>query len=335
MIGILKVRLPEIFEAEVGNNKKPFQCSDTFVGRFVNRTLGWSKRKGTQAGQKLPINAEEQMEAHLFRIAIAITDNNIPDSCVANCDQTGNVYAQAALSTYDQTGTNQVTIVGKEDKRAFTIMVGISMSGDVLPFQIMYPGTRPCSRPSIDDPKSPFKTANDEAKRLTFRFESTGNSKHWSNIETMKSYVRHVLAVYFNVQRTQLGCQDQRCLWIIDCWSVHRSREFRGWMEVNYPWILIRYVPGGCTGVFQPCDVGIQRVLKHAIRKAALSHVVNETIAHLEQNRDPGMIVLEKGIRELRNRSVEWLVSGYNAINNRDFVKKVRTSSVVQPLSLH
>ena len=94
-------------------------------------------------------------------------------------------------------------------------------------------------------------------------------------------------------------------------------------MKVNYPWILIRYVPGGCTGIFQPCDVGIQRVLKHTMRKTALLHVVNETVAHLEKNKDPGTIVLEKGIRELRNRSVEWLVNGYNAINNREFVKKV------------
>ena len=197
------------------------------------------------------------------------------------------------------------------------------MSGEVLPFQVMYAGNTPASRPRIDDPKSPYKAANDTAKRLRFRFESTMSPKHWSNMETMKNYVKYVLAVYFNKKRTQLGRPNQRCLWIIDCWSVHRSQEFRNWMEANYQWILIRYVPGGCTGVFQPCDVGIQRILKHAMRKTALSHVVNETIAHLEKDKDPGTIVLEKGICELRNRSVEWLVNGYNAINNRDFVKKV------------
>ena len=173
------------------------------------------------------------------------------------------------------------------------------------------------------DTKSPFKAANNEAKRLRFRFESTESSKHWSNMTTMKSYVQHVLAVYFNEQRTRLGHPNQHCLWIIDCWSVHRSQEFRNWMGTNYPWILIRYVPGGCTGVFQPCDVGIQCVLKHAMRKTALWHIVNKTVAQLEHNRDPGTIILEKGIRELRNCSVEWLVNGYNAINNRDFVKKV------------
>ena len=33
-----------------------------------------------------------------------------------------------------------MTIVGKEDKRAFTIMVGVSMSDQALPFQTMYVG---------------------------------------------------------------------------------------------------------------------------------------------------------------------------------------------------
>ena len=324
MVGILQVHLPEIFTTEIGGNGRVFQCSDAFVGRFVKRTLGWSKRKGTQAGQKLPVDAEDQMEACAFRLAVVIGDHDIPESCVINNDQTGQTYAQPGLSTYDEVGTNQVTIVGKEDKRSFTIMVGVSMSGDVLPFQVMYAGQTLGSCPDVSDPKSPFKAANDEAKHLRFRFEPTKSSKHWSNIMTMQKYVQHVLVAYFNEQRTRLGHPDQVCLWIIDCWSVHRSQEFRDWMRTHYPWILIRYVPGGCTGVFQPCDVGIQRVLKHAMRRTALSHVVNETVAHLEKNEDPGTIMLTKKIRDLRNRSVEWLVDGYNAINNRDFVKKVR-----------
>lgn len=321
-IGILKVRLPNVFTVAVGNNSKPFQCSDSFIGRFVKDKLKWSKRKGTQAGQKLPADAEDQMEACAFRLAIAITDHDIPATCVVNGDQTGNTFSQSGQSTYAETGTNQVTVVGKEDKRAFTIMVGISMSGDVLPFQVIYTGQTVTSLPKLDEPGSVYKTANDEAKRLKFRFEP-GGKKHWSNMSTMKDYVTHILAAYFNTQRTRLGRPNQICIWVIDCWSVHRSQEFRYWMRDNYPWILIRYIPGGCTGVFQPCDVGIQRILKHAMRKTALSHVVKETVAHLDKNTDPGTIMLEKGIRELRNRSVEWLVDGYNAINNRDLVKKV------------
>ena len=324
MIGILEARVPEIFDQRVGADGGTFRCSEAFVGRFVNRKLGWSKRKGTQAGQKLPADAQDQMKNHAFRLAIDIRDYSIPACCCANCDQTGFTYGQPGESTYDPIGTNQVTIVGKEDKRAFTIMAGVSMSGEALPFQIMYAGMTAASLPTINDPKSEFKAANDEAKRLRFRFEPTRvTGNHWSNIGTMKSYVSNVLSVYFNEQRALLKQKDQVCLWTIDCWSVHRSQEFRDWMRDNYPWILVRYVPGGCTGVFQPCDVGIQRILKHAMKKTALSHIVKETVAHLNNNEDPGTILLTKTIGVLRNRSVEWLVNGFNAINKPEVVKKV------------
>ena len=296
-IGILEARVPEVFTQRVGNDGRSFRCSELFVGRFVKRKLGWSKRCGTQAGRKVPTDAMDQMKNHAFRLAVDIRDHSIPASCCANSDQTGFTYNKPGTSTYDPIGTNQVTIIGKEDKRSFTIMVGVSMSREVLPFQIMYAGMTAGSLPEVNDPKSAFKAANDEAKRLRFRFESTkvpGN--HWSNINTMKSYVRNVLSVYFNEKRTLLKRKNQVCLWTIDCWSVHRSQEFHDWMRDNYPWILIRYVPGGCTGLIQPCDVGIQRILKHAMKKTVLSHIVKETVAHLDNNEDPETILLTKTV---------------------------------------
>ena len=248
-------------------------------------------------------------------------------SCCVNSDQTGYTYSQPGVSTYDSIGTNQVAIVGKEDKRAFTIMAGVSMGGEVLPFQIMYSGKTDGSLPNINDLTSKFKDMNSEAKRLRFRFESTGiPANHWSNLNTMKSYVKNVLNVYFDEQRTILKRKSQVFIWTIDCWSVHRSQEFRNWIRENCPWILVRYVPGGCTGIFQPCDVGIQRILKHAMKKTALSHIVKETVAHLNNNEDPGTILLTKTIGVLRNRSVEWLVNGFKAINKPEIVKKVRAS---------
>jgi len=87
-------------------------------------------------------------------------------------------------------------------------------------------------------------------------------------------------------------------------------------MRTNYPWITVLYVPGGCTGIFQPCDVGIQRVLKHAMRRTALTHVVKETEEELASGADPTSIVLSKGIEVVRDRCIEWMVNGYNTINN-------------------
>ena len=251
MIGILEVLAPDIFTQHVGNDGRTFWCSEAFVGHFVKQWLKWSKQKGTQAGQKLPADALEQMKSHVFRLAVDIHDHSIPPCCCANCDQTGSTYSQPGACTYDHMGTNQVTIVGKEDKRAFMIMVGILMSSEVLPFQIMYAGKTSASLPEIDNPKSKFKAANDKAKKLGFCFEPTGvPGNHWSNITTMKSYICNVLSIYFNERRTLIKQKNQVCLWTIDCWSVHCLQEFHSWMQDNYPWTLVQYVPGGYTGVW-------------------------------------------------------------------------------------
>ena len=65
-----------------------------------------------------------------------------------------------------------------------------------------------------------------------------------------------------------------------------------------------------------------------AMKKTVLSHIVMETVAHLNDNKDPGTILLTKAIKVLRNRSVEWLVNGYTAINKPEIVKKVCTSQL-------
>jgi hypothetical protein len=51
-------------------------------------------------------------------------------------------------------------------------------------------------------------------------------------------------------------------LLLLDLWCHHRSAEFRTWVEVNYPWIKLVYIPGGCTGKVQPADVGLNRPVK-------------------------------------------------------------------------
>ena len=100
------------------------------------------------------------------------------------------------------------------------------MGGQALPFQIMYAGKTSGSLPEINNPKSESKDANDEAKRLKFHFEWTGiPGNHWSNLETMKSYVNNVLSVYFNERWVVLGRKNQVCICTIDCWSVHSLAE--------------------------------------------------------------------------------------------------------------
>ena len=103
-------------------------------------------------------------------------------------------------------------MVGKDEKRAFTLMVGISMSGEVLPFQAVYAGKTKGSLPTSNAPNYSKAT-----EKLKFRFESSGNDTYWSTITTMQSYVTNILAPYFESHLKQLDLSNQLCIWQIDC----------------------------------------------------------------------------------------------------------------------
>ena len=109
----------------------------------------------------------------------------------------------------------------------------------------------------------------------------------------------------------------------LDVWTVHRSHDFTGWKAVNYPWIVLEFVPGGCTGLWQPCDVGIQRLLKLSIKRKQQAHVVEEALSQLKNGIRPEQVKFNTSIVCLRERAVEWLVSSHDEINKPSIVRQV------------
>ncbi|THU98939.1 hypothetical protein K435DRAFT_659941, partial [Dendrothele bispora CBS 962.96] len=93
----------------------------------------------------------------------------------------------------------------------------------------------------------------------------------------------------------------------IDCWSVHHSKEFLTWMKVTHPSIIILFVPGSCTGLFQPLDVGIQQILKLSIKRIAHRDVVEEVLQSLKKQKDKEtstLVKIDVLMPTLRDRSL-------------------------------
>ncbi len=230
-----------------------FRASDSFVRKFLHGVLSWSLRKATQAAQKLPKDWEDQCERSFFRKAYSIKEKDIHPKLYANSDQTQMLYAPGNWMTYTQTGSKQVAVIGMDEKRAFTLLVSVAADGTILPFQAVYQGKMKLSLPAATSPNY------DDAMEAGFKLVFSGTKTYWSNFETMCAFVNNILAPYFErTKRELLLPPQQNSLWQIDVWSVHRSKEFRRWMHTNHPNIIVDFVPGGCTGVHQPCDVGIQ-----------------------------------------------------------------------------
>jgi hypothetical protein len=85
-------------------------------------------------------------------------------------------------------------------------------------------------------------------------------------------------------------------------------------MRDKYPRIKLVFVPGGCTGIAQPCDVFIQRPLKHAVltefSKWAAEDVnqqVNNGVAIVDVHLDVGAV-------NLRNQGCNWILNSWKQV---------------------
>jgi hypothetical protein len=244
----------------------------------------------------------------------------IPSNLRVNSDQTQVIYQQNSTLTYEQKGSQQVSTVGHDEKRAFTLNVAVSASGNLLPFQAIFKGKTTASLPS---PNSPCYR---KSKELSFVFDVSRTDTYWANIETMKSFVKTILVPYFQAEKTQLSLDPlQECIWQLDIWPVHTSLEFHTWIYDNYPWIILDYIPGGCAGLWQPCDVGIQCTLKLAVKHLQQTAAVKEVYFQLANGTEPSDVRIDTRLGALRDCVPSTLVHAFKAMNMPNRVQKVRS----------
>ncbi|TFK63785.1 hypothetical protein BDN72DRAFT_775506 [Pluteus cervinus] len=278
--------------------------------------MHWSLRKGTQAAQKLPINWEDQCERSAMRKAYVIKEEDIPPQLWVNSDQTKMVYAPGGQLTWGETGAKQIQVLGNDEKRAITVFVSVSSDGTLLPMQVIYGGKSARSCPTVEAPH--YTDLVNEG----FLLQESGTTTYWSTLGTMKTFVDKILAPYFEKWKKDLGLSPlQKSFWTIDAWSVHRSQEFRAWMRKEHPTIILDYVPGGCTGVAQPCDVGIQRPFKLSIKRSYHEDVVADILEQFDEG--VAVVRMDTRLPTIREKSTRWIWNAYRALSDRDLVKKV------------
>ncbi|THU93079.1 hypothetical protein K435DRAFT_670832 [Dendrothele bispora CBS 962.96] len=98
----------------------------------------------------------------------------------------------------------------------------------------------------------------------------------------MKAFVNKIPTPYFLSAKKKAGWRPtQKTIWMIDVWSVHRSKVFHEWMKANHPTIILDYVPSGCTSKAQLCDVGMQQPIKLSAKKLYHEDIVNKVLQQI------------------------------------------------------
>ena len=143
----------------------------------------------------------------------------------------------------------QVEITGLDDKRQLTVVLGETLSGDVLPPQVIYQGKSDLCHAKANFPQG---------------WHITHSENHWSNTHTMIEYADHILLPYVEETRENLDLPlRQRALVIMDVFKAHQSPAFLERLRSNG--VDVVFVPPGCTGELQPLDVAGNGAFKEAL----------------------------------------------------------------------
>jgi hypothetical protein len=143
----------------------------------------------------------------------------------------------------------------------------------------------------------------------------------------MHQLVDIIIAPYFEATKRKLGLPpSQMSIRKINCWSVHKSKEFLTWMKEHHPTITILFVSGGCIGLWQPLNVGIQRLLKLSMKRSAHRNLVEEATQQIKSGKITHEIRLDTTMHTLCNRSVGWLVQAIEDVGDSAIITRVRAT---------
>ena len=143
------------------------------------RRLRFTKRRSTTS--RPPVSTLAYSEAKLRyhqRIKLVVRLYSIPEPLIVTIDQTPSKFIEVSNNTMAQKNSKRVPIKGTTDRTAITLTVGISLDGQMLPFQAIYPGKtmRSCPSPDLLPPGTLI----------------SANPSHWSNEQETHKLVNEV-----------------------------------------------------------------------------------------------------------------------------------------------
>jgi hypothetical protein len=113
---------------------------------------------------------------------------------------------------------------------------------------------------------------------------------------------------------------NQKLVWLIDCWLVHKLEAFLSWMKKEFPFIYILFVLANYTSKFQPANVLIQRPLKCAFTKCFKQWIANciqdqlECQAHEADLDGTSEVELDLRIGTLHGCICKWLLEAWKSM---------------------
>ncbi|VDI04793.1 Hypothetical predicted protein [Mytilus galloprovincialis] len=294
--GILEHKCRSMLQENGGHIALHRSWAESFL-----RRIGFVKRKGTKAARKVPANFDELRVQFLASVSKIISENNIPEELVMNFDQTNISIIPCGNWTMEEEGSKQVEITGLEDKHQITALLTCTMAGNLLPPQLLYQGKTDQCHPPVKFPKG---------------WDIHHSENHWSNEQTMLRFIDTILLPYIHEQRDRLNLPlKQPALAIFDVFAAHRVESFIN--KLQKAGILIKYVPGGCTGELQPLDLSGNSQIKEVVKSCFTAWYAQQVGMQLKAGKTVKNVEINLKLSNIKPIHANWIIQAIQKVKDQ------------------
>jgi transposase-like protein len=208
------------------------------------------RRRKTHVSQEQVEAAKERATTWLTDTRLTLSVPEVNKTYVLNMDQTPVPFTLASNTTLNLSGERTITIrqTGKEKTRC-TVSLTVSADGDKLKPMVIFKGERDGRIVQREFPTNPFR------QHLALACQPNA----WQDEANLLQWVDAVLVPHLQQRAAGTGVHL-----FLDQFSAHDTPTFRARMVQLG--VTLRLIPGGCTWLLQPVDVGIGKPFKDRLR---------------------------------------------------------------------
>jgi DDE superfamily endonuclease len=184
---------------------------------------------------------------------------------IINMDQTPVFFSMTPKTTLDERGTRTVNVrASTGSTMRITVAVGVTAAGGTLPLMIVYKGKK---NGRI------VREFTDTSKGYPDGCTYVCQDNAWMDERVMLEWVDVVLKPF-----VADAPPDIVPLLFLDSYKCHLMSSVVS--KIQELGVEVQHIPGGCTGLTQPVDVGINKPLKNRIRNKWEDYMLTEGLLH-------------------------------------------------------
>lgn len=218
------------------------------VKRFL-RKHSLVYRMGTHESQRHPEEVAEEATDFMVEMRKLVFGPHCDPRFIINMDQTPVYFSMNEKSTLDLVGNKTIHVrKSTSDTKRATVAVTITASGKILPAVVIFKG----------QPKGRIATEEFPTYPNAHFYACQKNA--WMDERVMLQWTEEVLAPY--VKTAPPLCIP---LLILDSYRCHMMASVV--QAIQELGVEVQHIPGGCTSLCQPVDIGFNKPFKTNIRR--------------------------------------------------------------------